>query len=73
MTEPLLNAKEVCALLGIKHSTWANWKKQGFASRFETVRPMGQRRYVRARVDAYLRGDETRQPLYQFGSRRRSA
>jgi hypothetical protein len=61
----LLNAKEVCDRLGIKHSTWAERKKRGFHKLFEVARPMGQKRYSRERVDQYV----SAAPMSTFGRR----
>lgn len=61
----LLNAKEVCALLGIKHSTWANRKKLGWHKQFQTTRPIGQRQYARVLVERFINGEMTN----QFGRR----
>lgn len=57
MKPALMNAKEVAALLGISHGTWATWKKRGVFKRLEVKQPIGQRRYSRALVDRYISGD----------------
>jgi hypothetical protein len=64
MSDPLMTAQELCQALGISKSWYAVLKKAGKLRQFEPPRLLDvtggrgpHRRYIKARVDAYLRGE----------------
>lgn len=59
MTAQLLNATELMALVGLKHSRFHELRKTGAFKHLETLRPLGQRRYSKILVDRYLAGMST--------------
>lgn len=57
MSDVLLTPKGVMARLGLKKSTFHKLQARGFFKQAEAVRPIGTRRYVAARIDAWAAGE----------------
>lgn len=62
----LLNARETARLLGVSERTFHRLARLGHWRMCEVARPLGQRRYSRALVEQYGRG----QTMNAFGRRR---
>jgi predicted DNA-binding transcriptional regulator AlpA len=58
--EPLLNATEVAAMLGIPPSTLANWRYQGLGPRY--LRVGRHVRYLAEDLDDWIRTQRVRHP-----------
>jgi len=52
----MLNDKELKQILGYSHATFYRYKRMGEFKRFESINPIGPRRYSRWRVDQYRNG-----------------
>jgi hypothetical protein len=66
--EMLLTPAEVMKLLGIPKGTFFRYQRRGFFRYAEAAKPMGTRKYVKARLENWVAGEST----VQFG-RKRSA
>ncbi|HEX2594735.1 MAG TPA: helix-turn-helix domain-containing protein [Rhizomicrobium sp.] len=68
MSDALMNAADVVRMLGISRATWQRHLRE-YARLFEVARPIGQRRYSRARVEQYVSAET----MARFGKTQRTA
>jgi DNA-binding transcriptional MerR regulator len=54
--DKLLTPAEVIKLLDVKRDTFFRYQRRGFFRPFESDYPMGERRYIKARLEAWLSG-----------------